>query len=253
MPAVRASLCDALRSGRVQAPMTAVQLEPIVGRFAAAEVTSELMRFAGLGMSRVAMAEALALLDVEGSPLRASLVWTGPEGMAAETQDTGVAMRQLFQHADTRVLVAGFAVYQGRSVFQALAERMQARPGLSVDMYLNVERKFGDTTLASDLLRRFVERFKKTEWSGAVMPRVFYDPRSLKILDRGEKRAVLHAKCIVVDGRHLLVTSANFTEAAQERNIEMGVVIDAPALARSAESQFDWLVEHGHLQRVPGL
>jgi phosphatidylserine/phosphatidylglycerophosphate/cardiolipin synthase-like enzyme len=36
---------------------------------------------------------------------------------------------------------------------------------------------------------------------------------------------VLHAKCIVVDGRHALVTSANSTEAASQRTIEAGVLL----------------------------
>jgi phosphatidylserine/phosphatidylglycerophosphate/cardiolipin synthase-like enzyme len=32
---------------------------------------------------------------------------------------------------------------------------------------------------------------------------------------------------LVVDGRWTLLTSANFTEAAQERNLEAGVVVPA--------------------------
>jgi phosphatidylserine/phosphatidylglycerophosphate/cardiolipin synthase-like enzyme len=40
----------------------------------------------------------------------------------------------------------------------------------------------------------------------------------------------------MVDRRAALVTSANFTEAAQERNIEVGVVVrHAPLVARLVE------------------
>ena len=60
-------------------------------------------------------------------------------------------------------------------------------------------------------------------------------------------------KCIVIDEDRALITSANFTEAAHERNIEAGTVITDTILARSLRGQFDTLVDHGALKRVPGL
>ncbi len=50
-----------------------------------------------------------------------------------------------------------------------------------------------------------------------------------------------------------MITSANFTEAAQERNIEAGTVITDTILSRALKAQFDTLVDHGMLKRVPGL
>ena len=35
----------------------------------------------------------------------------------------------------------------------------------------------------------------------------------------------MHAKCVVADSRHVFVSSANFTEAAQERNVEIGLLL----------------------------
>jgi phosphatidylserine/phosphatidylglycerophosphate/cardiolipin synthase-like enzyme len=49
------------------------------------------------------------------------------------------------------------------------------------------------------------------------------------------------------------VTSANFTEAAQERNIEVGVLLEDEAFARALRQQVDSLVQAGALRRVPGL
>jgi phosphatidylserine/phosphatidylglycerophosphate/cardiolipin synthase-like enzyme len=69
----------------------------------------------------------------------------------------------------------------------------------------------------------------------------------------GKKRASLHAKCIVIDEDRAFITSANFTEAAHERNIEAGTVITDTIFARGLKSQFDTLVDHGALRRVPGL
>ncbi|MGH9321370.1 MAG: phospholipase D-like domain-containing protein [Vicinamibacteria bacterium] len=61
----------------------------------------------------------------------------------------------------------------------------------------------------------------------------------------------LHAKCVVVDDRLSLVTSANFTEAAHWRNIEAGVLVDDPRFAVNLRSQFDRLIAEGLLLRLP--
>ena len=42
----------------------------------------------------------------------------------------------------------------------------------------------------------------------------------------------------MIDGRKALVTSANFTEAAQERNIELGLLVNSPAVASQIEGHF---------------
>jgi hypothetical protein len=49
------------------------------------------------------------------------------------------------------------------------------------------------------------------------------------------------------------VTSANFTEAAQDRNIEAGVLVRIPSFARSLVEQVDNLVNYGHIRRVPKI
>jgi phosphatidylserine/phosphatidylglycerophosphate/cardiolipin synthase-like enzyme len=64
-------------------------------------------------------------------------------------------------------------------------------------------------------------------------------PRSLEVSDK--TRACLHAKCVVVDEEYSLVTSANFTEAAHERNIEAGVMLKDKALAKALISQLETL------------
>lgn len=48
-------------------------------------------------------------------PPAASLVWSGPDDVGAETRDTGVVMRELFSGAERSVLVVGFALWPGRS------------------------------------------------------------------------------------------------------------------------------------------
>jgi hypothetical protein len=249
----RRALLDAVRARRIGPTSSALSLRPIVGAEAAEIFASELKRLAAMGLTPALLEELLSLLSSEESPARPALVWTGPEDASATTRDTGVVVRELFQRANAHVLVAGFAVYQGADVFRVLADRMENAPALEVEMYLNVERAFADTTAAEEILRVFAERFRTDHWPGGRMPRVYYDPRALEPMEPGKKRAAMHAKCVVVDGRYALVGSANFTEAAQQRNIEAGVLIEDPIFASSLVAQFAWLARAGHVRSVPGL
>lgn len=54
---------------------------------------------------------------------------------------------------------------------------------------------------------------------------------------QGERPVTSHAKFLSVDHRYLLVGSANFSRSAEERNVELGLRVDDPALAASVEKQ----------------
>jgi len=128
---------------------------------------------------------------------------------------------------------------------------MDENPDLRVRLFLNVQRKYNDTRPNSILLRQFSERFREQVWPGRRLPEVFHDPRALEFNFRAN--ACLHAKCVVVDEERVLITSANFTEAAHERNIEAGVLVTNRIAARAIRSQFEMLTAQGVLQQVPGL
>ena len=186
-----------------------------------------LVRLTAEGLSAEHLAFFLEILATERNSQRTGedveLVSTGPEAAGFPARDTRIVVRELFRQAERSVLIAGYAVYQGHDVFSGLAEKMDANPDLVVRMFLNVERPFGDTSKASEILRRFTEHFKAREWPGSRYPEVYYDARSLNL--DGSKRASLHAKCVVVDERVAFVSSANFTEAAHVRNIEVGTLV----------------------------
>lgn len=47
------------------------------------------------------------------------------------------------------------------------------------------------------------------------------------------------------------ITSANFTQAAQWRNIEVGIVVEGANLAQPLSAQFGNLVQNGNRREVP--
>lgn len=247
-------LSSALQAGRLAMPLSAVSLRRYLAADIAEAVAIEEQRLAGEGFQTAHLMRLLETL-AEDRNARPSipdealdLVTSGPEAPRVALRDTAVVVRELFAQARQSVLVVGYAVHQGRSVFRALAERMEQRPGLNVRLCLHVPRPWRDETPADVLLQRFAERFKTQEWPGSRWPAVYYDPRSLA--PDTEKRASLHAKCVVVDRQTAFVSSANFTEAAQVRNIEVGVLIRNPAIAESLNRHFEALIEAGVLQQL---
>jgi phosphatidylserine/phosphatidylglycerophosphate/cardiolipin synthase-like enzyme len=219
---------------------------PAVGEAAAVELCSLLA-------SGLTPPHAAVLLDALVSERKArtdasvlELVTSGPDVVGA-TRDTGVVLRKLFTEAEHRVLIVGFAVHQGREIFAALADRMRQCPALAVRLCLDVRRAPGDTTKAEAILHRFVDRFVRHEWPGPRLPDLFYDPRSLA--ESETHRASLHAKCVVVDGARALIGSANLTKAAQQRNIEIGVVVSG-AIPEAVERHVEKLIAADHLQAL---
>jgi phosphatidylserine/phosphatidylglycerophosphate/cardiolipin synthase-like enzyme len=112
---------------------------------------------------------------------------------------------------------------------------------------LDIRRPLNDTSLADGLVRRFAQDFVTRHWPWEPKPEVYYDPRSLET--PGAHRSSLHAKCVVVDHRAALITSANFTEAAQERNIECGVIMRHSPIVEQLHRYFKTLCESRQLRR----
>lgn len=239
-------LANALRSGRLLPPFSVVALQRIISGDGALQTVEGLDKLATLGFSPEQIAVTFDILRADRANRPRiedilDLVTTGPDVPGVESRDTGVVVRELFANAKQSVLVAGYAVYQGHKVFQALADRMLETPGLSVRLFLDIQRPHGDTTSSPELIHRFADRFCQSQWpKDRPLPEVYFDPRSLDAA--ADKRACLHAKAIVVDFRYVFVSSANFTEAAQLRNIEVGVAFDSVPLARRIASFFDALL-----------
>jgi phosphatidylserine/phosphatidylglycerophosphate/cardiolipin synthase-like enzyme len=93
----------------------------------------------------------------------------------------------------------------------------------------------------------FVRFWRKTWEFDGPKPEVYYDSRQT-----AEREFVsLHAKCVVVDEREVLLTSANFTNRGQTRNIELGVRIEDPGFATAVAAQWHALVAQGLVVAAP--
>lgn len=53
----------------------------------------------------------------------------------------------------------------------------------------------------------------------------------------------MHVKCVVRDRCEILITSANLTSAALDRNMELGALIESGSVAAVVERHFDDLID----------
>ncbi len=249
-----ARVAAALRSGRLSPPFSPLLLQRYVPEGLAGRVATELREMAGEGAGAKQLADCLEILcqDRRQRPTAEDLidlVWTGPEAPGIVNRDTSVVVREMFQSARESVLIAGYAVYQGHVIFKELADRMEQAPQLDVQMFLDIQRPPHDHSSPAEIVRHFAERFVRRECPGRRLPRIYYDPRSLEVDHL--RRASLHAKCVVVDEEHTLVSSANFTEAAQTKNIEVGIRLVSRGFAQRLVQHFESLAAAHLVSPIP--
>jgi phosphatidylserine/phosphatidylglycerophosphate/cardiolipin synthase-like enzyme len=247
---LRQRLASALESGLVTTPYPVVSLRSALGiPEGAEEVVAALLHLEKLGISgRAAAAWIRTVEESMARAPRADLVWSGPELPGLYARDTRRVYEEMLGSAERSVWASTYAFFDGPKAFEVLARHMDATPALHVTLLLNIQRKRGDTSAAEHLVRRFADRFWATDWPGSSRPNVYYDPRALQMEGPA---GVLHAKAVVVDDEVVFVTSANLTEAALERNIEVGLLVRDRALAASVASHFQGLIDKALLDPLP--
>lgn len=242
-PDILRSLAASLREGPLSLGTSTNALNQLVGA-GCDELCRCLDRLREQGMTskHVALfAEAIATArETAAEPQQLfDLVISGPEVVGVPTADTAATIQTLIENARTEIVLVGYAVHNGKRLFKRLAERMEEVPLLRVTFCLDISRKMTDTSLASEIIRRFTHEFCEKHWPWTKLPELYYDPRALS--ESTNQKSVLHAKCVIVDRKIAVVTSANFTEAAHHRNIEVGVLIRFAPFVQRLSDYFEGL------------
>ena len=153
------------------------------------------------------------------------VVVTGPDSPAAPVRLTSEVVRQLIDQATTRVTMVSFAAYQMSSVIAAL-----------------------DAAVARGVLVSLIlESPDRLQGGGGAHAYASYRTYRWPIDRREPPDAKLHAKAVIVDNRDVLLTSANMTNAAYDKNIELGVLCRGGGIAAQVQHHFDALIARGVL------
>lgn len=249
-PHLRARLAAALKSGLLGPSCSLASLRSVLGiQTGGEEVVEALGELGREGIKGPRVAAWIkAVEETLPRPPQTDLVWSGPKVPGLHARDTRRVYEELLGSAARSIWVSTYAYFDGPRAFEVLARHMDETPQMRVTLLLNIQRKWGDTTAADELVRRFADRFWGEDWPGKSRPRVYFDPRSL---DPSHSKGVLHAKAVVADDEVVFMTSANLTEAAWDRNIEMGLLVRDRALALSVTTHFNALIDKGLLSPLP--
>lgn len=250
-PFERQRLVAALRAEALQ-PLSSLALQSEVEIDGDVDaVLADLTELESNGISGPAAAAWIEALDAAiGQQPRADLVWSGEEIEGLHARDTRAVFEELLGKARESLWISSYTYFDGPKAFKVLSTQMDHTSELETTLLLNIQRKSGDTTQSDKLVRQFADRFWDRDWPGERRPRVFYDPRALEL--DGSAPAVLHAKAVVADMESVFVTSANLTESAFDRNIEMGLLVRDRALGLSVVRHFQALIERGLVRAIPG-
>ncbi len=237
-------LREGLAKGTLRAPLTRSDL-------IAFGVTHQLDALVGSleGHSRAACLALLAAMIAEREKYdrpAPELVWTGPEAASAAARDTAVVLRELFESAHERVVLAGYSFWNATQVLGPLHEVMKSRR-VDAKFFVDIKQVSVAPKDPRACAQAILQTWVDTSWPfGAPYPEVYCDQRGLK---PGPPWSSLHAKCVAVDGQRAFVSSANFTERGQERNIEVGVLLHDATFASQLERQWLGLIGAGLVAR----
>ncbi len=164
--------------------------------------------------------------ELTTSASEAELVATLPPGLPGLARTTAQVVSEMLRPPLGEVILLGYELTDPSTM----------------NLLVQAEAAGADVIAICDRTRGAAERVLEL---GLHRARVFQDRER----PDGPPYASMHAKCLLVDGRDLLVTSANFTFHGLHGNIEVGVRLSG-APAAEARHIFSHLVEKRIVEEV---
>jgi phosphatidylserine/phosphatidylglycerophosphate/cardiolipin synthase-like enzyme len=177
-------------------------------------------------------------MDLEQTE-RTELMWTGPRNGRFPIRRIDQVLYDLIARAQRRILLVTYAAHRVPHLCRHLEDALHR----GVDLRLIVEcEEASEGQLSSDAKNAF----PGLPEAGA---KLFYWPLAKRERNQAGRPGKLHAKCAVVDDV-ALVGSANLTDDAFNRNMELGVLLKDADTVSGLLSHFEELVASGTLERV---
>lgn len=164
------------------------------------------------------------------------VVWTGPTASTAPIRRIDQVLYDLIINAKKNILLLTFAAAKIERLKTALVNASRR------DVEIRLVLEF-DEESEGQLSRSALEAF-----SGSIEHKaeVFYWPLEKRERNTYGRPGKLHAKCAIVDDA-VLVSSANLTDDAFTRNIELGILIQSGPIPNLIRQHIQLLIQHGVL------
>lgn len=168
------------------------------------------------------------------------LVWTGPPTPVVPVRQTEQVLSDLIRGAQRSLTITSFGIYQVPRLVDAME--------LALDRGIAVRIVMGDREAHSD--QAIDQQRRQLGRSVAGRATLLQWPLDRRSRDEQGHAGMMHVKAAVADSRTAFLTSANLTEAALERNMELGVLLRGGIVPAAIDRLIDALVESGELKCV---
>lgn len=223
-----AAACVARRSPSSTLPQVVAGAQP-GSHSAVTGLSSAWAATPGLTGAGVALALRVGLRARQTSEAQRSRpVWTGP-GATGDQHLTAAVLHELVAAAAERVIIVSYAAFTLASLAKDLENAVQR--GCAVDVVFESEEDSAGAYQGQGTPFSHVEGIARWRWPA----------------DHRGTGAALHAKILVIDGRRALVGSANLTNRALTANLEAGVLVADPQVAKAIEDHVRQLMAMGEL------
>jgi phosphatidylserine/phosphatidylglycerophosphate/cardiolipin synthase-like enzyme len=186
----------------------------------------------------VAVMVAVECLVGDRGPM-AEIIWTGPANNRFPVRRVDQVLYDLVSSARTRIFLVTFAAHRIPYLCEHLTEAVRR----GVELTLIVESQ-GESE--GQLTMDAVAAFRGVISSKT---RVFYWPLSQRERNQAGRPGKLHVKCAIVDDT-VLIGSANLTDDAFNRNMELGLLLREPAIIAALTGHFEEMIRQGVLTEV---
>ena len=177
-------------------------------------------------------------LAAKRSQQTTELVWTGPSTPVVPVRRTEQVLCDLVRCAERTLTMTSFGIFQVPRVVEALEQALER--GVALRIVLGDREAHSEQEI--DRQRHQLGRVV------AAQATLLQRPPERRPRDEQGHAGLMHVKAAVADSRLVFLTSANLTEAALERNMELGVLIRGGSMPVAIDHLIDALVESGELQ-----
>jgi cardiolipin synthase A/B len=240
-----ASACEALRSFPHAASVDFVLKSiPNTNNADLSFLISEVVRFCVGKMSWEALSWTLSACFTIYQRLRAEqhieLLWSGPSpANHIPARRIDQALYDLIANANREILMVTFAAGKIERLTAALWKA--AKAGVKIRLILEFEES-SEGQLSYDALKAFPPALIDAS-------EIYHWPVEKRERNQAGRPGKLHAKVAIVDDT-ALVSSANLTDDAFNRNFEVGLLVKNAEFLLTAKSHFDSLIATGTLCRL---
>ncbi len=165
------------------------------------------------------------------------MVWTGPTTGLVPCRHTEQVLLEVISSAQEKLFIVSFVAYNIETIMQALQQADMRKVEINVILELSQTHGGNVTTDSVSVFKKRIptafiyvwnqENRLQEKWTGSV-----------------------HAKCAVADGEKAFITSANLTNAAMERNMELGVLISGGELPKNLDRHLEALITTRIVEKI---